>query len=112
MPFINVKLTEKLTPADKDAVKAELGRLITVFPGKSESWLMCDIEDAQDMYFQGRGGSCAFAEVKLFGGVSAPSSDKFTAGLCELMKKYGIPSDRVYVRYAGGENWGWNGSNF
>lgn len=112
MPFIDVKLTKTLVPEKKDELKAQLGSAIALFPGKSESWLMCNIDDGKAMYFQGKGGDCAFVEVKLFGAVSAGAADKFTAEMCNIMEKYGIPSERVYVRYEGGESWGWNGSNF
>lgn len=112
MPFVNVKLTEKLAPEMKTALKADLGRAIALFPGKSESWLMCNIEDGKDMFFQGKPGDCAFVEVKLFGSVQAAASDKFTAEMCRLLEGFGIPANRVYVRYEGGELWGWNGSNF
>ena len=112
MPFVNVKLSKKLAPEAKTELKADLGNAIALFPGKSESWLMCNIEDEKDMFFQGKAGDCAFVEVKLFGSVSESASDRFTAEMCRLMGNFGIPANRVYVRYEGGDLWGWNGSNF
>lgn len=112
MPFVNVKMTKKLAENEKTALKTEIGKAIAIFPGKSESWLMCGIEDGKDMYFQGKAGNCAFIEVKLFGAVQPAASDSFTAKMCEIMDSFDIPSDRVYVRYEGGQLWGWNGGNF
>ena len=90
MPYIDVKLSKSITDAEAVALKAELGSMIEVFPGKSEGWLMCSIEDSKKMWFKGdNSDDSAFVEEKL-----------------------SISSDRIYVRYEGGSDWGWNGSNF
>lgn len=112
MPFINVKTTQTLAPEKKNELKADLGKAIAIFPGKTETWLMCNIEDGQKMYFQGSDEACAFVEVKLLGSVSDTASNSFTAEMCKVMDRYGVSPDRVYVRYEGGNLWGWNGSNF
>lgn len=112
MPFINVKTNKTLTPANKLEVKAELGEAISLFPGKSENWLMCEIEDGKAMFFGGSDAPCVFAEVKLFGSVNDACAENFTAKFCDIMAGFGIPANRVYVRYEGGTSWGWNNSNF
>jgi len=112
MPYINIRTTKKMTEAEVLSVKAECGKAIALFPGKSESWLMVDISSNEDMFFKGIKGDCAFVEVKIFGDVSPASAEKFTAGMCRIMSNVGIPADRTYVRYEGGTSWGWNGSNF
>lgn len=45
MPFINSKVTVKMTDSQKEAVKKRLGEAITLIPGKSENWLMAGFED-------------------------------------------------------------------
>lgn len=112
MPYINIRMTKDTTKDEKLAIKADCGKAIELFPGKSESWLMVDITNNENMFFQGKEGNCAFIEVKIFGTVSPAASEKFTAAMCDIMNKYGIPANRVYVRYEGGTDWGWNGSNF
>lgn len=112
MPFINVKTNKTLTAENKVELKADLGEAIALFPGKSESWLMCEIEDGKSMFFGGSDKPCVFAEVKIFGSVNDASSEKFTAKFCDIMANFGISADRVYVRYEGGTDWGWNNSNF
>ena len=49
MPFIDSKVTVKLTNEQKEDLKTELGRLITTL-GKSENYLMVGIEDAYDLW--------------------------------------------------------------
>ena len=114
MPFIDAKISKKLSGDEMSALKAEFGKAIAIFPGKSESWLMCGIESGCDLWFQGSNDEpAAFLEVKLFGNVDGGSADRFTKHICGVLdRQFGIPSDRVYVRYEGGTAWGWNGSNF
>ena len=114
MPFVDVKISKKIMPEEEILLKTELGKAISVFPGKSESWLMCNIADEQHIWFKGQNDApAAFVEVKLFGGVDAGSADQFTARISDLLEgKFGIPSSRIYVRYTGGNLWGWAGSNF
>ena len=45
MPFIDSKVTVKMTEEKKEAVKAKLGEAISLIPGKSENWLMVGFEE-------------------------------------------------------------------
>ena len=54
MPFINSKVSVALTDTQKEELKTELGKAITLIPGKSESWLMLGFEDNYSLYFKGR----------------------------------------------------------
>lgn len=114
MPFINSKVTVKLSENQKESLKAQLGQAITCIPGKSEGWLMVGIEDEYCLYFQGnQNAPAAFVEVKIFGHASAKDFDRMTAKICEIYEKeLGIPQNRIYVTYEEVENWGWNGGNF
>lgn len=114
MPFVDVSVSKKLTPENEIAIKTALGDAISLFRGKSEAWLMCKITDGAHMWFKGENGSdSAFVEVKLFGTVDPAGAEHFTARMCEILEKEaGIAPSRTYVRYTGGTDWGWNGSNF
>ena len=114
MPYIKLTTTAKVDGAKANALKAEFGKAIECFPGKTESWLMVNIEGEQNMWFRGDDSAdTAMVDVDLFGTVAAPASDKMTAALCKILQKeLGIAPDRVYVKYTGYANWGWNGGNF
>ncbi len=114
MPFIDVKLTKNINDTEAVALKAELGKMIEVFPGKTENWLMCNIESEKKIWFKGDNSQdSAFVEVKLFGSVNSEGADKFTELVCKYLESaLQIPATRTYVRYEGGSDWGWNGSNF
>ena len=114
MPFIDSKVSVKTTPEQRTELKERLGKAIEVIPGKSESWLMMDLADEQNMYFKGDGGKpTAFVAVSVYGGPDSAAFDRMTA---EITKIYGdvlgIAPDRIYVKYSATPDWGWNGSNF
>ena len=52
MPFIDCRTTQQLTEAQKEAVKAKLGRAIAVLH-KPESYLMVGFAD-ETLYFAGK----------------------------------------------------------
>ena len=114
MPFIDAKISKKLTEDEMTLMKTEFGKAIALFPGKTENWLMCDIQSDQKIWFQGNDDApSAFVEVKLFGAVDGKSADQFTKHICGVFESsFGVPAERVYVRYEGGTLWGWNGGNF
>ena len=114
MPFINSKISVKLTPEKEEAIKKRLGAAITAIPGKSENWLMLGFEDEYNLYFKGqKWDKCAFVDVKVFGGASSEVYNKMTAEICKIFgEELSIPADKIYVAYQGTPDWGWNGGNF
>ncbi len=114
MPYIELKTTKNISEEKGTALKAAFGKAIECFPGKSEGWLMVGIEDNIRMWFRGDDSEdSALVDVCLLGDVNEAGGEKMTAALCDILEnELGIPSDRVYVKYSGYKNWGWNGSNF
>lgn len=71
MPFIQSNISMKLSEKQKDKIKEQLGKIISLFPGKSEQWLMVGIQDQFDLYFRGdKKEKAAYIEVKIFGKAS------------------------------------------
>ena len=114
MPFINSKVTVKVSEEKREVIKKKLGEAISLIPGKSESWLMVGFEDSYDLYFQGnKDGESAFVEVSIYGSTSASAMNALTGAICELFEtELSIPKNRIYVKYQEIPNWGWNGNNF
>lgn len=113
MPFIDSKVTVSVTAEEKEAIKARLGKAVSILH-KGETYLMVGIEENYDLWLGGKKlEKGAYVEVSLFG--SAPSSDyeKMTGEICKILsEELGIPASCVYVTYHGLRDWGWNGSNF
>ncbi|MCR1952608.1 MULTISPECIES: phenylpyruvate tautomerase MIF-related protein [Clostridium] len=114
MPFIDSKVTVKLSSEEKELLKTKLGNIITKIPGKSENYLMIGFQDEYSLYFRGEELKYgAFVEVKIFGETSKSDLEKVTKEICDLYEKeLNIPKDAIYIKYEQVENWGFNGFNF
>lgn len=111
MPFIEVKTNQTIT--DKTALKSALGEAITAIPGKSEAWLMVELEGEKDMYFKGSDAPCAMFEIAIFGKASDEAYDDLTKRICEISETLlDVSADRTYVKYSEIEHWGFNNFNF
>lgn len=113
MPFINSKVSVKITKEQEVELKTALGEAISLIPGKSEQWLMLGFEDQCKMYFRGDNSQpIAYLEVSVYGGDNPSAFDNLTRKICEIYNKVlGIAPDHVYVKYNTVSNWGWNGGN-
>jgi len=113
MPFIDSKITVKVTDAQKEEIKAEMGKMITTL-NKTETYLMVGIEDGYDLWLGGKKlDKGAYVAVSLYGNAPEESYDRLTGQICDLLSdKLGIPGQAVYVTYHPVSDWGWNGANF
>ena len=113
MPFIDSKITVPVSAEKKEAIKTKLGKAVSVMH-KPESYLMVGIDDDYDLWFAGKKlEKGAFVSVSVFGDVSPSDSQKMTEAICKILnEELEIPGDKVYVKYLGTDNWGWNGNNF
>lgn len=114
MPFINVKLSEKVTDSKVETVKTELGKAITLLPGKSEGYLMVNIEDGCHLYFQGnQTAPTAMCEVSVFGSAPRSACEALTAEICKMLEnELSVPQNRTYVKFSFVDTWGFDGYLF
>ena len=113
MPFINVKTNVAVPDEIAIDIKSALGLAITAIPGKSEGWLMVGIEPEYDLWFKGEDATAAMVEVSIFGSASSNALTTLTSHITGILTdNIGVPSDRIYIKYTGTNDWGWNGSNF
>ena len=113
MPFIDSKVTMKISNQKKEEIKSELGKLITTL-NKSEAYLMVGIEDSYDLWLGGRKlDKGAYVAVSLLGDAPKELYEKLTGQICALLsEKLGIPGNAVYVTYHPISDWGFDGKNF
>ena len=114
MPFIDSKVNVKTTAEQQKELKARLGKAIAAIPGKSESWLMVNLEDDRTMYFRGDDSEpIAYVCVNIYGGPDERAFDKMTAEVTKIYGEVlGVKPDHMYIKYDASLYWGWNGSNF
>ena len=113
MPFIDIKLSKKISDEQKQQIKSDLGKSISIMH-KPESYLMVGICDGYDLYFAGNKlENGAFVAVSAFGAVNPSDTQKMTESICKILNnRLSVNGSHVYVTYAGVQNWGWNGGNF
>lgn len=114
MPFINSKISLKLSEEKKEIIKTELGKLISEIPGKSEQWLMVGFNDEYCLYFKGQKKErAAFIEVKIYGTAGRKYKEMLTQKISSLYEKeLSITKDNIYIIFQEIDDWGWNGGMF
>ena len=113
MPFIDSRITVKVSDQQKEEIKTELGKLMSTL-NKSERYLMVSIADSCDLWMGGKKlDKGAYVAVSLYGDAPKAAYDRMTGQICELLSsRLGIPGSAVYVTYHPVSDWGWNGANF
>ncbi len=113
MPFIKILTNLEVGDSLKAEIYKDLGKSISILPGKSEAWLMIQVESGKSLCFKGNTSSCLMAEVKLYGKASKESYDRLTTAITDMAaKKLSLPSDRVYVEFEETPFWGFEGNLF
>lgn len=113
MPYINVKTNSELALQNREAIKTELGKAIEAIPGKTEAWLMINVDEPSYMAFKGDTSPCAMFEVSIFGSADGSAYADLTERICAVSEKYlGVSPSRTYIKYAETNIWGWNNMNF
>jgi len=111
MPYIAINTSEKLSSTQKEKIKSELGRLITVIPTKTEAGTLVDLSDSRTIYKGGVNVSGAFIDVRLFHKADFESKKKFTEETFEMLsRELGLKKENMYLAIAEYENWGTAGT--
>ena len=79
MPCIQIKTNAAVSEETAQALKSQLGTIITRLPEKTEDWLMVTLEDNCRMWFRGESEKpLAIVEVKVFGQAIDPEGSEKT----------------------------------
>lgn len=111
MPLINLQVSFSLSHEDKDNIAKELGRLISLMPGRSEKYLMVSIKDEYAYYLAGvKLERAAFMDLRLLGHESEEGQEKFVVeAQASLSKLLDIPIGNIYTNILEMPHWGARG---
>lgn len=114
MPYINLKTSAKISAENEKTLIKEFGKIISLIPGKTEAWLMINLDGECRMAFKGNmDADTAIVNVDLLGGASEKSYADMTRAICDTVSQVlGVPFGRIYVKYGEYEHWGYAGENF
>ena len=111
MPYIAVNTAQKLSDAQKEKIKTELGRLISIIPTKNEAGLLIDFSDGRTIYKAGENVSGAFIDLRLFHKSEFEPKKKFTEETLELLsRELGIKKENMYLNVMEFDEWGADGT--
>ena len=110
MPYIAVNTTQELNQAQKEKIKAELGRLMSIIPTKTEASLLIDFSGGRTLYKGGINIDGAFVDLRLFGKSELGPKKQYTAEVFSLLnRELGIKKEHIYLTIGEYETWGSNG---
>jgi phenylpyruvate tautomerase PptA (4-oxalocrotonate tautomerase family) len=110
MPYIAINVTEKLSDAQKEKIKAEFGRLVTIIPTKTEARTLIDFSDARTMYKDGKLISGAFIELRLWRKSEFEPKKQFTEETFQMLsRELGLAPENMYLNVMELEHWGSDG---
>ena len=112
MPYIHISVSRALEESKKGQIKTEIGRLITIIPGKSEDVTMVHIEGGCTLY---KGGQAlkngAFVDIRLLGEAPEQSKADLTKAFFQSFEKLlGITADDMYTNITEMPSWGYRGN--
>ena len=111
MPYIAINAAQKLSDAQKEKIKTELGRLITIIPTKTEAGTLVDFSDSRTFYKGGENVSGAFIDVRLFHKADYEPKKKFTEETFEMLsRELGLKKENMYLSITEYENFGAGGT--
>jgi len=110
MPYIAVNTTQVLSPALKERIKGELGRLIAILPGKDEDGLFVDFSGGRNIYKAGKEVEGAFIDLRVYKKSPLDAKKAFTKEVFDLLdRELDIKKNHVYLSIGEYENWGADG---
>lgn len=105
MPYVSLSTGAPVSKEKKDIVQKEIGRLISIIPGKSSPVTMIKIEDDCDMYMGEEKANWAFCEVRLLGEAPYENKSEFYLKLRQLLIEQ-LDIKEIYFNYIVFNEWG------
>jgi hypothetical protein len=110
MPYISVIIGQKLSVPQKETLKKELGRLITIIPGKTEPDLMVHIQDSGSLYMGGTEAPSVYVDLRVYTKTDPEAKKRFTRELMLFItREFSIPAARQYLTIDEYDHWGYDG---
>ncbi len=114
MPYLKLKTNQTISESQQQELLSELSSMLASVLGKSEKYVMVELEAEKVMLFAATTEKLAYVECKSIGLTSQQAKDLSPEISQQLDAILGIPASRIYIEFsqAPAEFWGWNGSTF
>ena len=107
MPFIDVRASVPISEAQELTLKTQLGKAISLLPGKSEASLMVQVTGNCRMWLGGEQGPMALVNVMLYGTATPEACKRFSGEVIPFVERE-LGLERVYLKFEEVPNWFWN----
>lgn len=114
MPYLKLTTNTSISKEQSPGLLTQLSQLLVTETGKSERYIMVELDGDRDMIFSGTHESLAYIECKSIG-LSPVQAKSLSASISQILKKQlQIEAERVYIEFSNcpADYWGWNGSTF
>lgn len=114
MPYLKLKTNQSISNEQSTKLLTELSQQLAKETGKSERYVMAEVESDRSMVFSGNNEPLAYIECKSIG-LSSDQAKSLSASISQILaSQLHINPDRVYMEFANcpADFWGWNGSTF
>lgn len=110
MPYISVAIGQKLSAPQKDRLKSELGRLISIIPGKTEPDLLVNIQDNGFLSMGGTETPSVYIDLRMLGKTDLEAKKRFTREVFACITRlFDIEAARQYLTISEYDHWGYDG---
>ncbi len=114
MPFLSLNTNIDLDDSQAAGLLEEMTQVIKTATGKSERYIMTEVESSKLMMFAGSTDPLAYLECKSIG-LTPTQAKNLSASISQLLQsELKIPAERIYIEFSNcpAELWGWNGNTF
>lgn len=107
MPFVISRVSVEVSREQELELKRRLGEAIALVPGKSEAYLLVELEDRCHLFLAGSDeAAIAYLDVSIFGNEDHAGFDHFAAAATQAYHDVlGIDPSRIYLRFSDIASW-------
>lgn len=100
MPFIKLKTNISISKKDEINIKSFIGKAIEAIPGKSEKYVLLDVEDNHKMWLRGKDDPLIYIEASIYGNDDHYGFETFAKDVSSFLSdELGIPLGNVYIKF-------------
>ena len=114
MPYLKLNTNVAIDKEQSPKLLSRFSELMAQETGKTERYVMVEVEGGKAMSFAGSSEPLAYLECKSIG-LSSAQAKSLSKSLSQLLaKELQMSQDRVYIEFSDcrADFWGWNGSTF
>ena len=106
MPYVSVNTSQHLSEEKTEIIQREIGRIISIIPGKTIDNCMIQINGDNKIFMSGKPANAVFVEVRMFGNSPNDKKKEFTEALDKVLTAEIEGLDRTYVNFQEYTEWG------